>query len=476
MATRRQFLKTSGVAALGAATAACGAGNSGAEGESGTAAAEPSMASASGDSAKLLVKRPEHPVASTADRLPLEWHQRQIGRLQEKLKERGLNGILISDRWNIIYFTGLWHTTTERPFSCFIPADELAVHWFHPGLDLELVNSWWATDTEYYYDFPAAVDGYPDQGRVSTSKPVDLVKWQLDGLAERGYGSGNIGLSQPPTASTLAHMQDVLPDAAFEDVSDICMKMRRVKTPEEIALNQRAYNYFSQIHAWTRDYILQHGTDLTDFQIRHAAVEYGTDLIMRDIKRDGHPHSAVGIRVGIGCRTGVGTAYPHPNQYHHNKVKRGDSLQVSGVVRIGGCGGELYCPYQLGDWPDEWKKAWEVMARSSEMQIEMSKTGTPCQDIAKAIHDYQVKEGMQDWLYQRVAHGEGWEGHQEPYIALGDTTPLEKNMTFSMEPGLFKPTSGAGYNPSDSVVVGDDSGWVQGSVPNLTKDWAHLKI
>ncbi len=473
MATRRQFLKNTGIAALGAAGAACSAdsGNNSESRNDNSAAATPS-----GDSAKLLVKRPEHPPAATADRLPLEWHQRQVGVLQNKLEERGLDGILISDRWNLIYFTGLWHSTTERPFSCFIPTDDLAVHWFHPGLDYELVRSWWFTDGDYYYDYPPSEDGYPDQGRVSISAPVDLIEWQLKGIARRGYGGGRIGLSQSPTVGAMARMREVLPDATFEDVSDVCVQMRRVKTPEEIALSQRAYDYFSQIHAWTRDYILKHGTDLTDFKIRTAATEYGTDLIMRDIKRDGHPHSAVGIRIRIGCRTGIGTAYPHPNQFHHNKVKRGDSLQVSGGVKLSGCGGELYCPYQVGDWPAEWEKVWEVMARGSEMQIEMSKVGTPCQEIARAVHEYQLEEGMQDYLYQRVAHGEGWEGHQEPYISLGDTTPLEKNMTFSMEPGLFNPEKGFGYNPSDNVVVGDESGWVQGSVPNLTKEWAHLKI
>ncbi|MFT7319334.1 M24 family metallopeptidase [Congregibacter sp.] len=470
MATRRQFLQTSGVAALGAASVAYGASASGKESVAAAAS------SPSGDSAKLLVKRPQHPTPSTLDRLPLEWHQGQVQRLQKKLRDRGLDGILISDRWNIIYYTGLWHTTTERPFSCFIPTDELAVHWFHPGLDFEMVRSWWFTDGDYYFDYPASKDGYPDQGKVSISQAVDPIEWQLQGLARRGYGAKKIGLSQPPTVGALRRMQEVLPEATFEDVSDICIGMRRVKTPEELALSQRAFNYFSQIHAWTRDYILQHGTDLTDFKIGMAAKEYGTELIMRDIKRDGRPHTAVGISIGIGCRTGIGTAFPHPNQFHYNKVKKGDSLQVSGVVRLAGCGGELYCPYQIGPWPSEWEKAWEVMARGSEMQIEMSKVGTPCQEIARAIHAYQVKEGMQDYLYQRVAHGEGWEGHQQPYISLGDTTLLEKNMTFSMEPGLFNPDKGLGYNPSDNVVVDDESGWVQGSVPNLTKEWAHLKI
>ena len=466
MSTRREFLKRSGAAGLGAAAMGTTLGAAGGQSE----------VRQRGNSADMLVARKEHVTPSTADRLPLEWHKSTVRRLQGKLEERGLDGILITDRWNIIYFTGLFHTTTERPFACFIPTKELAVYWFYPGLDLEPVRSWWFTDGDYYYDYPHAEGGYPDQGKVTIGPAVDLLKWRLDGIAKRGFGDKKIGLSQPPTVETMKRMTQILPHAEFEDVSEICIKMRRVKTPEEIALSQRAYNYFSKIHAWTRDYILQHGTDLTDFKIRMAATEYGTDLIMKDIKRDGRPHTAVGISVGISCRTGIGTAYPHPNQFHHNPVRKGDSLQVSGVVKIGGCGGELYCPYQIAPWKPDWEKVWEVMAEGSRMQIELSKAGTPCQDIAKAVHDYQVRNGMQKYLYQRVAHGEGMEGHQQPYIALGDQTVLEERMTFSMEPGLFNPGGGYGYNPSDNVVVGKEGGWVQGSVPNLTKEWALLAI
>jgi hypothetical protein len=131
MTTRRQFLKNTGMITLGATGVACNRANNASEAES-AAVAEPAVTANvhSGDSANLLLERPEHPAASTADRLPLEWHQNQVVKLQQKLRDRGLDGILISDRWNIIYFTGLWHTTTERPFSCFIPTDDLAVHWF----------------------------------------------------------------------------------------------------------------------------------------------------------------------------------------------------------------------------------------------------------------------------------------------------------------------------------------------------------
>jgi Xaa-Pro aminopeptidase len=183
----------------------------------------------------------------------------------------------------------------------------------------------------------------------------------------------------------------------------------------------------------------------------------------------------VGIDVNIGCRTGVGTAYPHPNQFHHNKVKRGDSLQIAGVVRVGGYGGELYAPYQIAPWTLDMEKMWDVMAEGSRMQVRMSKAGARCQDIAKAIHEFQLREGMQKYLYQRIAHGEGMEGHQEPYIALGEETRLEAGMTFSMEPGLFNPEGGYGYNPSDTVLVTAAKGVAMGSKP-LTKEWHFLKL
>ena len=68
-------------------------------------------------------------------------------------------------------------------------------------------------------------------------------------------------------------------------------------------MSSGSMNYFSKIHAFGLDHLLKRGTDATDFEIRHAIEEYGTDLILKDIKRDGRPHNAVGIRIRIGCRT-----------------------------------------------------------------------------------------------------------------------------------------------------------------------------
>jgi Xaa-Pro aminopeptidase len=95
--------------------------------------------------------------------------------------------------------------------------------------------------------------------------------------------------------------------------------------------------------------------------------------------------------------------------------------------------------------------------------------------VAKAVHDYQVANGMQKYVYHRPAHGQGSEGHQAPYIALGDVTTLEEGMTFSNEPGLYDPEKGFGYNHSDCVLVTPKGGVPMGSVP-LSKEWSFLRL
>ena len=109
------------------------------------------------------------------------------------------------------------------------------------------------------------------------------------------------------------------------------------------------------------------------------------------------------------------------------------------------------------------------------MQKDLSRKGTECADVAFPIHEYQVKQGVQKYIYHRPGHGEGVEGHQPPYIALGDYTMLRKGMCFSEEPGLYDSEHGCGFNWSDTVVVATKSGYRMSRVP-YSKDWCWLKL
>ncbi len=458
--SRRDFLKTASAGAVSAGMFGAGCTN---------------YSSVSGDSEKLLKPDPDHPVPADFDRLPLDWYKNTVARLKERARDKGIKAILLTDRWNIIYFTGLFHSTTERPFTVLLPVDDDAIFWYAPGLDRDLITSWWATDLDYYFDYLHARGAFPNKGIVKTGSKVELTEWTMEGLKKRGFSRSTIGLDFEPTPSKMKTMKKVLPGAKFITINDECLKMRIVKTPEEIALIQRSYNYFSKIHAYARNYILTRGTDATDFEIAHAARKYGVELIMKDIEHDGKPHNAVGISVGISCRTGIATAYPHPNQFYYKKVEKGDALQISGGVRIGGHGGELYRYYQIRPSTSHRDKLWDVVTECVHIQEAESKAGVTCASVAEKIHKFQVEQGMQDYIYHRPAHGEGMEGHQAPWLALGDETILEEGMTFSVEPGLYDPENGCGYNPSDGLLVTKKKGVLQGSVP-YTREWMYLDL
>ncbi len=462
MISRREF-----IAATGATVSTATVG--------GARLPEIATESAAGEKSERLFLPEDDLKPATFDRLPLEWHKQRTKKLQEKLAEDGYDGILLTDRWNIIYFTGLWHTTTERLMQVFLPSKGSDVVWFNAALDRDLVKTWWYADGDMYFDWPHGEGAFPNEGKVQMGEKVELFEWVLKGLKKRGYAGKKLAADTELRPSSQRKVVAAL-GGEMGSEEDACMRMRILKTPEEIALTKRAYNYFNRMHAFARDMLLQRGTDVTDYDIASAATKYGTDLVLADIKRDGAPHTAVGIEIEVGCRVGRSTAYPHPNQFLHNKVTRGQAIQIEGGVNIAGCGGELYRAMFIHPVSDQMKKLWTVSRDCCLIQKEESVAGISCATVAYKIHKHQVKNGVAPYIYHRPAHGEGWEGHQPPYLSLGDTTMLEAGMNFSVEPGLYDPEHGIGANFSDNFVVEADGPSRQMSRLPWSEEWCFVKI
>ena len=290
MISRREFLATTG-----AAVAASSMG-----GASAAEDAVGSKAATAGEKSARLFLPVDDLKPATFDRLPLEWHKQRTQKLLEHLGEDGYEGILLTDRWNIIYFTGLWHTTTERLVNVFLPLKGDPV-WFNSALDRDLVKTWWYNDGEMYFDWFHAEGAFPNEGKVQMGAKVDLFEWMLKALKKRGHADKKLAADIEFPPSRQKKVVSVL-GKEMASAEETCMGMRMRKTPEELTLMRRAYNYFNQMHAFARDMLLEHGTDLTDYDIASAATKYGTDLVMANIKRDGAPHTAVGIDIEVGRR------------------------------------------------------------------------------------------------------------------------------------------------------------------------------
>lgn len=454
-------------------------------------------------------RKGELPKPADFHRLPLSWHKAKVRSIKEQVRERGVDGgILLTDRWNVIYTSGLHHTTTQRLFFCFFPIDqEDAIIWFFPYLDAPLLENWWNTRSFYFFDFHHAEGGYPNKGEVLQGNTVNLWSWVGQKLRELGQNGktigvdANIGLTEVrgvlpgqeytkrlnltgeytppkkfrPTSGGLGMIADALPKAQFVAISDIMIRNRIIKDEMETRLTQLAEDYFSEIHAFARNYLIERGPGVIDWEIANAAQLWGMHRIMRDIPQRGEPNNTVGISVSVSCRSGRVTAYPHPNQISWSPVRRGDALQIAGVVRIGGYGGELYRSFLIHPWTEWQERVWEVHTQSYFIQAEQSYEGNTCSNVAKAVHDYQVKNKCAHLIYHRPGHGVGMEGHQPPFHALGDYTVMKKGMHFSNEPGLYDPKNGFGFNHSNNIIVSEKKGLQQGTVP-VTKEWCFLKL
>jgi len=439
---------------------------------------------ASGESEKSLLKATPGeegpPEPSKMDRLPLEWNKKTVGRFFEQLGEIDVNAFLVRNPLNTIYLTGYWHTTTERPEATFMNRSDTAPWYLYPALDRDLVKTWWFGDGLMYFDYEDAEGAFPHQGIVQQGRNVDLFRHTLRGIKKHGIQGLRIGIDGELLPSEAAKAREVLPGIEFVDVSAVLLGMRMVKTAEELAIWRRAYLYLDRAHAFARDYVLTHGTDVTDYEVATAATFWATHELLADLDlAGGQPHHGVSSGVEMGCRVGRLCGYPHPNQPRFNRITRGTSLQIDGGASIGGIGGENYRMFVIADQAGKFHphqvKLWEVSQRSCDMQVEMQQEGVVCSNIAYAIHKYQVDQGVQKYVYHRPAHGAGWEGHQAPFLSLGDYTMLVRGMCFSEEPGLFDPETGVGFNWSDTVVTGVRSGYRMSRVP-YSKEYCFIKL
>jgi hypothetical protein len=119
---RRAFLKTSGVGLAGAAVLGPRAAW---PHERAMARAERMTDSFVKLKAEQSSRKHELPEPADFHRLPLSWYKEKVRAIKGEARERGVTGgLLFTDRWNLIYTTGLFHSTTQRPFAAFFPMDD----------------------------------------------------------------------------------------------------------------------------------------------------------------------------------------------------------------------------------------------------------------------------------------------------------------------------------------------------------------
>jgi Xaa-Pro dipeptidase len=386
--------------------------------------------------------------ATARDRLQPEWYQRKIRQVQQEMDKRRLDALVLLRAVNVIYTTGYFHLSTERPLAALIPKSGDPVL-FIPELEADQVKLWWVRDYESYFDYPG---------------PVNRVHWILERVAHRGFGRGRIGVEEP-TESRLKQMKLGAPQATFVPSEELIEQMRWVKDEDEIGIMRRAM-YFADFTVQAgRDFVAKNGA-VTEDQIQKATA----DAVAEKLSHELSEVVGVGIEPPFGGLVPFGrrSAFPHavPSK---DVLRKGDPLILSLGAQVGGYNVECERSFSIGKPSDYAKRLFDAMLAAHDVGAEGMKEGVVAEDVDKRSLDQIRNVGFGSFLRHRTGHGIGLEGHESPWIAEGDKTVLRSGMTFSCEPGVYDPNFG-GFRHSDTVVVRKDRGEILNHYPTRLED------
>ncbi len=382
------------------------------------------------------------------DRLPPDWYRRKIVQVQQEMAKRNLDALVLLHAPNVIYTTGYFHLSTERPLAALIPkSGEPAL--FVPGLESDQVKLWWGKDFEPYFDYPG---------------PVNRVRWIFERVARRGFAKSRIGVEEP-TPSRMQQLKLGAPDAEIVEAGDLIEKMRYVKDEDEINIMRRGmyFNDFS-IQAG-RDFVQTHGA-VSENEILKAADDALAEKMGAELK------DVVGVSIdppfGGLVPFGKRSAFPHavPSK---DRLKKGDALILSYTCKVGGYAVECERSFIVGKPSDYAKRLYDAMLAAHDTGVENLKEGAIAEEADKKALDQIRKAGFDKFLKHRTGHGIGLDSHEAPWIAEGDKTVLKQGMTFSCEPGVYDPDWG-GVRHSDTVVVRKNKGDVLNKYPTRLED------
>ena len=374
--------------------------------------------------------------AEGPDRLPVAWYKKKIAQVQAELEKRKLDALLLLNATNIIYTTGYFHVTTERPLAALIPkSGEPAL--LIPELEVDQVKLWWVKDYESYFDYPG---------------PVNRIRWILERVARRGLTRGHIGIEEP-TAGRLKQMKLGAPRARLVVADDLIEHLRWIKDEDEIAVMRRGM-YFAEFGVQAgRDFVAQNGR-VSEDQILKATADALADKMSQELR------DVVGVSIsapfGGLVPFGKRSAFPHavPSK---DRLNKGDALILSYGAQVGGYNVECERSFSVGPPSDYARRLFEAMLAAFDAGARAMKEGAVTEDVDRQALEQIRQAGLGSFLRHRTGHGIGLEGHESPWIAEGDKTVLREGMTFSCEPGVYDPAFG-GFRHSDTVVVRKDRG------------------
>ena len=152
--------------------------------------------------------------------------------------------------------------------------------------------------------------------------------------------------------------------------------------------------------------------------------------------------------------SGLRGALPH-GLASGKKIEKGDFVTMDfGSVYKGYCSDET-CTVVFGRPERRQKRVYQAVKDAHDKAISSIKKGIAAGRIDAVARNVVEKAGLGKYFRHGTGHGVGLAVHEAPRIAPGQDTILDKNMIFTVEPGVYIPGWG-GVRIEDMVRVTND--------------------
>lgn len=376
----------------------------------------------------------------------------RVRRVREAMAAEGIELLLLTDRENIVYFSGLssiaWVQKGVVPAVLLIHADVEEPIMILPDFWLGT-----AEKTTWLEDFVLH--------HASHSDPSDFANLVVDVITRRGWGSAHIGyeaghemLVGMPIAQW-DHVRSGLADAQWVDGGDAIWRVRMIKSPAEIERLRRAAEVTNRAQERLRNYL----------HVGMSELEAGAFLRRAMIQDDCSEQDRLFLNFRAGRdRYSMTDTYPKDRA-----LAPGDILVCDAGLILDNYASDTARIYSIGAPSDLHAAVYGSVVDARAKALELLRPGVAASALYEAVRSVFDDTGLPVHI-DMVGHGIGLDTHEPPMLSPINDSPILENMVINIEPWVTLPDDQGVLVIEDTFLVTAD-GYEDVTLPNASELW-----
>ncbi len=241
------------------------------------------------------------------------------------------------------------------------------------------------------------------------------------------------------TVKQLQTLQAKCEGVQFDFLSDVCLKYRKIKTPEEIEKIRKAQEITDKAFSHILGFINE---ERTEIEVA-AELEY----FMRKSGAGGLAFETISV-------SGRNSSLPHgvPTE---SKLTKNSFLTMDYGAKYAGYCSDMTRTVVLGKADEEMKRIYNTVLTAQSEAMKYIKAGVKCSDADKVARDVITDAGYGEYFGHSLGHSLGLEIHELPALSPKSNDTLVAGNIVTVEPGIYIPGK-YGVRIENMVLVTED--------------------